>query len=95
MGVVARDSFGFVLTARAGRQDQVYDAFGAEVNALAAAVSTAAEMGAIRVSFEMDSELPADAMDIRRVESSPYVAIIGDMKFQLKMWFFKWSVNAC
>ncbi|KAE8783244.1 Glutamyl-tRNA reductase 1, chloroplastic [Hordeum vulgare] len=84
-GLVAHDSTGHVMIARAGWQEQVHDAFGAEVNALAAAVMTTTELGATRVSFETDSQLLADAMDVRRVDASPYVAIIEDIKFQLKM----------
>lgn len=94
-GVIARDSTGQVIVARAGRQDHIHDAFGAEVNAMSAAVTTAAELGASRVAFVTDSQLLADAMNIRTADSSPYAAIIEDLKFQLKMWFSKHSVSAC
>lgn len=63
-GVIARDSSGHVVVARAGRQEHIHDAFGAEVSAMAAAVTAAAELGAIRVAFETDSQLLADAMNI-------------------------------
>ncbi|XBI02566.1 hypothetical protein VPH35_131085 [Triticum aestivum] len=62
---------------------------------MAAAVTTAAELGATRVVFETDSELLAEALDIRKADSSPYAAIIEDIKFQLKLWFSKWHVSAC
>ncbi|KAE8821260.1 Glutamyl-tRNA reductase 1, chloroplastic [Hordeum vulgare] len=88
-GVVARDSSGQVIITRAGRQEQVHDAFGADVNALATVMMTAAELGATRVSFKTDSELLADALNIRRVDASPYAAIIEDIKFQSRVWFFK------
>ncbi|KAE8811899.1 Glutamyl-tRNA reductase 1, chloroplastic [Hordeum vulgare] len=94
-GVVAHNSSGQVVIARAGWHEQVHDAFGAEVNALATVVTIAAELEATRVSFETDSELLADAMDIWRVDASPYAAIIEDIKFQLRVWFSKWSVSAC
>lgn len=36
-----------------------------------------------------------EALDLRRVDSSPYVAVMEDTKFQLKMWFSKHVINAC
>ncbi|KAI4973911.1 hypothetical protein ZWY2020_041692 [Hordeum vulgare] len=65
-GIAARDTHGNLLVARAGRKEQVCDAFGAELHALAAAVTTATEIGAIRVIFETDSQLLAEAMDACR-----------------------------
>jgi hypothetical protein len=47
------------------------------------------------VAFETDCELLADAMDIRKVDASPYAVIIEDVKFQLKLWFSSWSVSSC
>ena len=94
-GVIARDSSGQVLAARAGRQENIQDAFGAEVNALAAAVMTASELGAMRVAFETDSQLLAEAMNARAADSSPYASIIEDLKYQMKMWFSKVSIIAC
>ncbi|XP_037467478.1 glutathione S-transferase 1-like [Triticum dicoccoides] len=61
---------------------------------MAAAVATAAELGATRVAFETDPELLADALDIQKADSSPYAAIIEDIKFQLKLWFSKWHVES-
>ena len=94
-GVIARDSSGQVLATRAGRQENIQDAFGAEVNALAAAVMTASELGAMRVAFETDSQLLAEAMNARAADSSPYASIIEDLKYQMKMWFSKVSIIAC
>ncbi|XP_037482409.1 uncharacterized protein LOC119361172 [Triticum dicoccoides] len=71
------------------------DAFGAEVNALSAAITTATELGATRVVFETDSQLLADAMNVRIADPSQYAAIIEDLKLQLKMWFAKCSVIPC
>ena len=51
--------------------------------------------GAIRVAFETDSQLLADALDLRKVDSSPYAVAIKDIKFQLKMWFSKQVVLVC
>lgn len=94
-GAVVRDAAGEVVAARAGRQENTQDAFGAEINAMAAAVSLAADIGAIRVVFETDSQLLVDAMDVRKVDSSPHAVIIEDIKFQLKLWFAHHSVRAC
>ncbi|KAE8776599.1 Glutamyl-tRNA reductase 1, chloroplastic [Hordeum vulgare] len=86
-GIAARDRHGRLLVVRAGKQEQVPDAFGAELHALSAAVMTAIEMGATRVAFETDSQLLAEAMDTCRADASPYAAIIEDLKYQLKLWF--------
>lgn len=94
-GVIARDNAGHILVAWAGSLEHTHDAFGAEVNALAVAVTIAAELGAIRVGFETDSKLLVDAMNIRVADSSLYAAIIEDLKYQLKMWFSKFGVSAC
>ena len=45
--------------------------------------------------FETDSQLLAEALDLRRVDSSPYAAVIEDIKYQLKMWFSKQIVTVC
>ncbi|KAI4993303.1 hypothetical protein ZWY2020_007616 [Hordeum vulgare] len=94
-GIAARDRHGRLLVVRAGKQEQVPDAFGAELHALSAAVMTAIEMGATRVAFETDSQLLAEAMDTCRADASPYAAIIEDLKYQLKLWFAQWSVITC
>lgn len=88
-GVVVRDGSGQIITAKAGRKEHVHDAFAAEVNAMVEAVATAADLDAIRVVFETDSQLLADALDLRKVDSSQFAAAIEDIKFQLKMWFSK------
>ena len=69
--MAVRDSEGDVVATHAGRQDHVHDAFGAEVCAMSAAVAIAAELGAIRVAFETDSQLLVEALDLRKVDSSP------------------------
>lgn len=56
-------------------------------------MTTTADIGAIRVVFEMDSQLLADALDLRKVDSSPYAAVIEDLKYQLKVWFSKQKVS--
>ncbi|KAI4989096.1 hypothetical protein ZWY2020_036413 [Hordeum vulgare] len=83
-GLAAWDAYGTLLVARAGRQEQVTDAFGPELHALAAAVTTATEIGAIRVIFETDSQLLGEAMDVSRDDASPYAVIIEDLKYHLK-----------
>ena len=59
-GVVARDAERQIIVACASRQDHIQDAFGAEVNVMA----TTADIDAIRVVFETDSQLLVDALDI-------------------------------
>ncbi|XP_073355676.1 uncharacterized protein [Aegilops tauschii subsp. strangulata] len=94
-GVVVRDSDGQIIAARAGRQEHTQDAFQAELNAMGAAVALAADLGVLRVIFETDPQLLADAMDLQKVDSTPYAIVIEDIKFQLKLWFAKHSVRAC
>ncbi|KAI4991380.1 hypothetical protein ZWY2020_039751 [Hordeum vulgare] len=94
-GIAARDCFGRLLLARAGRQEHVSCAFGAELHALSAAVTTATEMGTAKVVFETDSQLLAEAMDTSCADASPYTAIIEDLKYELKLWFTHWSVITC
>lgn len=94
-GVVARDADDTVLCARAGRKEYIADAFAAEVHAMAEVVSFSADMGMLRVIFETDSQLLADAMDLRKVDSSAYSAIIEDTKLQLKLWFSHHEITFC
>uniref|UniRef100_A0A453Q0S8 RNase H type-1 domain-containing protein n=1 Tax=Aegilops tauschii subsp. strangulata TaxID=200361 RepID=A0A453Q0S8_AEGTS len=94
-GVVARTAEGDIICAQAGRQENVQDAFAAEVHAMAHAVSLAAEMGMIRVVFETDSQLLSEALDLWRVDSSAYSAVIEDIKLQLKLWFSKHVISFC
>lgn len=94
-GVVAKDGMGNIVGARAGRQDNVKDAFGAETGAMSQAISFADDMGMVRVAFETDSQLLVDALDPRKVDSSAYAAVIEDSKFQLKMWFSHQRIMSC
>lgn len=95
-GVVIRHELGHdVIMAKDGRCEHVHDAFGAELLAMSVAVQTAADLGAIRVIFETDSQLLADALDLQKVDSTPLAAVIEDTKYQLKLWFSKFSVNVC
>ncbi|KAI5000581.1 hypothetical protein ZWY2020_005170 [Hordeum vulgare] len=94
-GVVARSSDGNILCARAGREEHVYDAFAAEALAMSHAVSLAADMGNINGEFETDSQLLLEALDMRKVDSPAYVAIIEDTKYQLKMWFSSHVISVC
>ena len=43
------------------------------------AISTTAELGLVQVEFEIDSQLLAEALDLRKVDSSVYTAVIEDM----------------
>ncbi|XP_073355462.1 uncharacterized protein [Aegilops tauschii subsp. strangulata] len=94
-GAVVRDEAGDVLLARAGRKEQINDPFGAEVAAMSEAVAMAADIGALRVVFETDSQLLQEALDLSKVDSSPYAAVIEDIKLQLKLWFSKQSITFC
>ena len=94
-GVAVHSSEGHLLCARAGCQDYVYDAFAAETQAMSHAINIAAELGMVRVEFETDSQLLAEALDLGKVDSSAYSAVIEDMKFHLKLWFSKFSVSVC
>lgn len=49
----------------------------------------------MRVEFETDSQLLAEALDINKANSSAYAAVIEDTKYQLKMWFSKFVVSVC
>ena len=53
------------------------------------AMSMAIEVGVVRVIFETDSQLLHEALDLTKVDSSPFSAIIEGTKFQLKLWFSK------
>ncbi|KAE8820601.1 Glutamyl-tRNA reductase 1, chloroplastic [Hordeum vulgare] len=94
-GVVARDSDGNILCARAGRQEHVHDAFATEVVAMSHAVSFAADMGIINGKFETDSQLLQEALDMRKVDSSAYASITEDTKYQLKMRFSRHVISVC
>ncbi|XP_073360806.1 uncharacterized protein [Aegilops tauschii subsp. strangulata] len=94
-GAVVQDSEGQVIAARAGRQEQTTDAFGAEVQAMAGAVALAADIGVVRVTFETDSQLLLEALDVHKTDSSPYAVILEDIKLQLKLWFAKHNVRVC
>ena len=63
-GVVVRDAAGEVLAAQAGRNENVYDAFDAEVNSMSTAVALVTELGAIRLIFETDCQLLVEALDL-------------------------------
>lgn len=62
---------------------------------MAEAVSFAADLGMLPVIFETDSQLLAEAMDLRKVDSSAYSAIIEDTKLQLKLCFSHHKVMYC
>ena len=86
---------GSLLCARAGRIENINDAFAAEAVAMSQAISTTAELGLVQVEFEIDSQLLAEALDLRKVDSSVYTAVIEDMEYQLKLWFSKFFISVC
>ena len=69
--------------------------FAAEAVARSHAINMAAERGMVRVEFETDSQLLGEALDLHRVDSSVYAAVIEDMKYQLKLWFSYFSIFVC
>ena len=91
-GVAVRLADGSLVHARAGRQEHTADAYTAEVIAMSKAITTAADLGMLRMEFEMDSQLLSEALNLRRVDSSAYAAAIEDMKYQLKLWFSFFSI---
>lgn len=92
-GVAVRTADGSLVCARAGRQEHINDAFAAEVIAMSHAIHTAADLGIVRVELETDSQLVAEALDMHKVDSSAYAAVIEDMKYQLKLWFSKFTIH--
>ncbi|XBI47266.1 hypothetical protein VPH35_111261 [Triticum aestivum] len=58
-------------------------------------INLAAELGMVRVEFKTDSQLLEEALDLRRVDSSAYAAVIEDMKYQLKLWFSHFNIAVC
>lgn len=68
-GVVARNSHGHILHAGAVSIDAIFDVFGAKLGALERAVAIAADLGMLRVVFETDSQLLAEALDFARADS--------------------------
>ena len=68
-GLVVRESVGHVITAHAGRHENVSDAFGTEVTAMSATITVASELGALRVIFETHCQLMAEALDLPTLRS--------------------------
>ena len=56
------------------------------------AISLAPDMWVV---FEMDSQLLVEALNINKVDSSAYAAVIEDTKYQLKLWFSYYEINVC
>ena len=54
------------------------------------AISLAPDMWVV---FEMDSQLLVEALNINKVDSSTYAAVIEDTKYQLKLWFSYYEIN--
>ena len=86
---------GNILHAGAGSTNAIFDAFGAELRAMERAITIAVDRGMLRVAFETYSKLLEEALDLARVDSSPYAPVIEDLKLQMKMWFSFSEVRAC
>ena len=43
----------------------------------------------------MDSQLLVEALNINKVDSLAYAAVIEDTKYQLKLWFSYYEINVC
>ncbi|XP_073353590.1 uncharacterized protein [Aegilops tauschii subsp. strangulata] len=80
-GVIIQDEVEDVVTAPVGRTEHVTDPFGAKVTTMTEAIDMAADLGAFRMVFETDSKLLQESLDLTKVDSSPYAAIIEDSKF--------------
>lgn len=85
--MVVRTNAGEVVAARAGRIDNVVDAFGAELRAVEQALELVAELGVIRLAVEMDAQMLAQALNRRTPDCSRYAAAIEDIKVQSRLWF--------
>lgn len=94
-GVAVRSADGKLICARAGKANHIGDAFAAEAIAMSQAISMASDLGLVRVQLETDSQLLAEALDLCKVDSSAYAALIEDMKYQLKLWFSSASIYVC
>jgi ribonuclease HI len=86
-GVVARTSEGEVVAARAGCFGAIHDAFTTELRGMEAAFDLAAELGVIKVVFEIDSLLLATALNRRKPDVSRQASVIEDLKIQCCRWF--------
>ncbi|XP_073363334.1 uncharacterized protein [Aegilops tauschii subsp. strangulata] len=65
-GIVVRTAEGSLICARAGRENHIGDAFAAEAIAMSHAISLASDLGLVRVELETDSQLLAEALDLRK-----------------------------
>uniref|UniRef100_R7W2P0 Uncharacterized protein n=1 Tax=Aegilops tauschii TaxID=37682 RepID=R7W2P0_AEGTA len=82
-----------ILYARAGCHEHGRDAFAADSIAMSHAISLSADIWVMRVIFETDSQLQMEALNINKVDSSAYAAVIEDTKYQLKLWFSYYEIN--
>jgi ribonuclease HI len=92
-GVIARSEDGEVVAARAGKSDDIHDAFTAELRAMEEAFNLAAELGVIRVEFETDAQLLAMALNNPMPDFSSESSIIQDLKIQSRTWFSSCAVR--
>jgi hypothetical protein len=83
---VAKTSEGEVVAARAGCFGAIHDAFTAELRGMEA-FGLAAELGVIKVVFEIDSLLLATALNRRKPDVSRQASVIEDLKIQCCRWF--------
>ena len=52
-------------------------------------------VGVVRVVFKTDSQLLMEALNINKVDSSAYAAVIEDTKYPLILWFSYYEINVC
>ena len=86
-GVIARDSEGQIVAARAGHALNVYDAFAAELQALEKAIDLAAELGVVRMMVETEAQLVEQALNRHALDFSKEAQAIEDIKVQAELWF--------
>ena len=91
-GIIARDHTGDVVACMAGKSEHVYDAFAAELQAAAAALELATQLGAIRICIETDSQLLQAALMQNEPSFTAYASVLEDLKVQMKLWFSRYEV---
>lgn len=86
-GVIARDSEGQIVAARARRALNVSDAFATELRAVEKAINLAAELGVVRMMVETDTHLVEQALNRHAPDFSKEAQAIKYIKVHAKLWF--------
>lgn len=83
--VAVRTADGRLVRAHTGRMENINDAFAAKAASMSHAINMDADLGTGRAEFETDWQLLAEALELRKSDSSAYGTVIEDMKNQLKL----------